>query len=357
MRFVSGSWYCGRSVARAIAGAPARAPRRDDVRGDRGRSRGSGGAAGGAPPGALLLGADYRALGAVRSLGRRGIAVAVLREPDEPLAALSRYARRDFAWPAGDEAARVAFLHRSGRPRVVGRLGAHPERRHDRGAGGPPPRALAEHFVLTSPAWPVLRWAYDKRLTYDLADRLDIAVPRTARPAQRHGGGGGRDRLPRDPQACGQGASQPAHRCEGVAGGRAGGAGRAVEGGREPGGPGRPPGAGARARRRRQPVLRTSRCATTASRGRAHRAANPPVPGRLRPREHVRGDRRLSRDRRAVAAAAARPAVHRPRRGGVQARRARRGPQAARHQPAPLGMAQPLRGAPAWTSPTCSGVR
>jgi D-aspartate ligase len=137
---------------------------------------------GAAPPGALLLGADYRALGAVRSLGRRGIAVGVLREPDEPLAALSRYATRDFAWPAGDDAARVAFLiDLAGRESLAGfalipsadTTAALVARHHG---------ALAEHFALTSPTWPVLRWAYDKRLTYDLADSLGIAVPRTARP-------------------------------------------------------------------------------------------------------------------------------------------------------------------------------
>jgi predicted ATP-grasp superfamily ATP-dependent carboligase len=136
----------------------------------------------GPPPGALLLGADYRALGAVRSLGRRGIDVAVLRERDEPLAALSRFARRDFAWAAGDDAARVAFLiELAARESLAGwalipsadQTAALVARHHD---------ALAEHFVLTSPAWPTLRWVYDKRLTYELADRLDIAVPRTARP-------------------------------------------------------------------------------------------------------------------------------------------------------------------------------
>jgi D-aspartate ligase len=135
------------------------------------------------PPGALLLGADYRALGAVRSLGRRGVDVVVLRERDEPLAALSRYATRGIAWPAEDDAARIAFLiDLAEEGSLAGwalipsadRTAALVARHHD---------VLAEHYVLTSPDWSVLRWAYDKRLTYELADRLDIAVPRTARPA------------------------------------------------------------------------------------------------------------------------------------------------------------------------------
>src|SRR5207247_5375328 len=60
--------------------------------------------------GALITGADYRGLGVVRSLGRRGIPVWVLKHPDHPLAGTSRYARRSLSWPAGDEASRVDFL-------------------------------------------------------------------------------------------------------------------------------------------------------------------------------------------------------------------------------------------------------
>ena len=45
-----------------------------------------------APAGALILGADYRALGVARSLGRRGVPVWVIRDGDDALAARSRYA-------------------------------------------------------------------------------------------------------------------------------------------------------------------------------------------------------------------------------------------------------------------------
>ena len=51
-------------------------------------------------PGALVLAADYRGLGVVRSLGRRGIPVCVLTAADERLAGASRYASRQMpsAW-------------------------------------------------------------------------------------------------------------------------------------------------------------------------------------------------------------------------------------------------------------------
>src|SRR5262249_49632620 len=63
-----------------------------------------------APGGAVVLGGDYRALGVVRSLGRHGVPVAVVREGDDRLAALSRFAKRRFPWPDVDEGEQVAYL-------------------------------------------------------------------------------------------------------------------------------------------------------------------------------------------------------------------------------------------------------
>lgn len=142
-----------------------------------------GGVAAPAPlPGALLLGADYRALGVARSLGRRGVAVELLREPGEPLAAASRFVRRQRAWPAAEPEARVrALLDLAARE---GRRGwaviptsdeaaALVARHHER---------LAEAFVLTTPPWATTRWAYDKRRTAELAERLAVPAPATIVP-------------------------------------------------------------------------------------------------------------------------------------------------------------------------------
>jgi len=134
------------------------------------------------PAGALVLGADYRALGVVRSLGRRGVNVWVLREPEEPLAASSRYAKRALPWPAGDEETRLRFLEElADRAGIRGwalvptsdEAAAFTARHYDR---------LDAGFTHTTPDWEVLRWAYDKRLTYALADHLDVDYPRTVTP-------------------------------------------------------------------------------------------------------------------------------------------------------------------------------
>ncbi len=60
--------------------------------------------------GALVMDADYRGLAVVRSLGRHGIPVWVLKHGDQLLATMSRYNRRTLSWPSQDQEQKVNFL-------------------------------------------------------------------------------------------------------------------------------------------------------------------------------------------------------------------------------------------------------
>ena len=131
------------------------------------------------PRGALLLGADYRALGVARSLGRRGVPVWMLAEPGEPLAMVSRYLRRRIRWPHAGARDRVAFLRRLAESHGLGGWAVIPT---SDGATAMVSRSydeLAQHYVHTTPSWDVVRWAYDKRLTYQLAQRVGVPCPPT----------------------------------------------------------------------------------------------------------------------------------------------------------------------------------
>jgi len=137
------------------------------------------------PVGALVMDADYRGLAIVRSLGRQGIPVWVLGHGDQLLATLSRYNRRTLRWPSEDPEEKVNFLirlaDRNGlRDWVLyptGDEGAALVARHH--------QILSEHFQLTTPPWDELRWLYDKRLAYRLADRVGVGRPWTMYPASR----------------------------------------------------------------------------------------------------------------------------------------------------------------------------
>jgi predicted ATP-grasp superfamily ATP-dependent carboligase len=134
-----------------------------------------------APRGALVLGADYRGLGVVRSLGRRGVPVWVLREPGEPLASTSRYARRSLPWPSGGDD-RVAFLCHLAESEGVAGWAIVPTSDEMAALVAQHHALLGQYFTHTIAPWEVVRWAYDKRLTYELAEQLGVAYPRTAYP-------------------------------------------------------------------------------------------------------------------------------------------------------------------------------
>jgi D-aspartate ligase len=127
----------------------------------------------------VVLGSDYRGLAVVRSLGRRGIPVWVLTGGDDVLAAKSRYAVRQLPLEGDSEDERCAFLiDLADRHRLEGwvlfptadETAALIARTHEQ---------LQSRYTLTSPPWLMLRWAYDKWLTYCLAEALALPYPRT----------------------------------------------------------------------------------------------------------------------------------------------------------------------------------
>jgi D-aspartate ligase len=130
--------------------------------------------------GAVLIGGDYRALGMARSLGRRGISVCVLTD-EHILACLSRYARHRFRWPTTEP---LVFLTKLAAEGFAGwtifpsgdESAALVSRNH---------ALLSRYFILTTPPWPVFRWAYDKQLTYKLASDTGVPCPTTSYPEGR----------------------------------------------------------------------------------------------------------------------------------------------------------------------------
>ena len=165
-----------------------------------------------------MLGADYRALGVVRSLGRHGVPVWVLAEPAEPLASASRYARRSLRWPSPDDDERAEFLRElAAANRLEGwalipsadSTAAIIARRHEE---------LAEHYTLTTPPWNVLRWAHDKRLTHELAARVGVACARTVLPGADLDAATIELSVPGRDQAGRQGADECARHRQGLAG-------------------------------------------------------------------------------------------------------------------------------------------
>ncbi|HEX5417082.1 MAG TPA: ATP-grasp domain-containing protein [Chloroflexota bacterium] len=134
--------------------------------------------------GALIIGGDYRGLGLVRGLGRRGIPVWVLAD-DHRVAAVSRYARRVLTWPAGAESDQVAFLRRLATEHGLEGWTVFPTGDETAALLSRNLAALSEHYRLSVSPWEAMRWAYDKRLTHQLAAEVGVDVPRTYYPTRR----------------------------------------------------------------------------------------------------------------------------------------------------------------------------
>ncbi len=135
--------------------------------------------------GAIVIGGDYKSLGIVRSLGRHGIPVWVLTD-DHLLAGTSRFCKRAVPWPSGAEADQVAYLLDLAKDNGLDGWTLFPAGDETAALLARNQGTLAERYRLSILApWETLQHAYDKRLTYRLAERIGVDHPRTHYPQGR----------------------------------------------------------------------------------------------------------------------------------------------------------------------------
>jgi len=134
-------------------------------------------------PGVLVVGGDHPGLAVARSLGQRGIPVWIL-EDEFCISNLSRYASRVIrVADILDERATVdAVLSIGRRYRLNGWI-LIPTRDETVAALSRNRDELAEVFTVTTGEWECIRWAWDKKKTYKLAEHLGIPCPNTFHPA------------------------------------------------------------------------------------------------------------------------------------------------------------------------------
>lgn len=133
-------------------------------------------------PGVVVVGSDFRALGVVRSLGKRHIPCIVV--DNLPRSAwFSRYVKKRVRWhgPMDD----VTFLH------FLLRLAA--EEHLEQWVLFPMPddaveliachtAELSARYRLVTQDWNIVQWANDKRRTYRMAQELGVPCPQTWYP-------------------------------------------------------------------------------------------------------------------------------------------------------------------------------
>ncbi len=129
-------------------------------------------------PGALVIGGDYQGLGIARSLGRRGIPVAVL-DDEISIARSSRYVQQSLRVPTlRSTEDTIEALHDAARCFGLDGWVLFPTREETVAAVAQNRDELARTFRVPTPSWETVRIAWDKRLTYQVAARLGIDAPR-----------------------------------------------------------------------------------------------------------------------------------------------------------------------------------
>ncbi len=134
--------------------------------------------------GAVVIGGHFQGLGLLRSLGIRNIPVYLL-DNDQCIGRFSKYVKKFLKCPdvKKDEARFLEFLINlaireklkgwiiyPNDDETVSFLARHKER-------------LEEYYRISTPRWDSVRYAYDKSLTYSIAEKCGIDIPKTFYPA------------------------------------------------------------------------------------------------------------------------------------------------------------------------------
>lgn len=128
-------------------------------------------------PGAVILGGGFGILEAVRNLEKHGVRVCVLGSAAS-VARFSRSVGRFVKWPMElkDEELADFLVAMTGECRVRGWV-LFPSSDEQLRILAQNRSLLAEHFVLTTPPWETVRFLYDKRMTYKLAQETGVIIP------------------------------------------------------------------------------------------------------------------------------------------------------------------------------------
>lgn len=129
--------------------------------------------------GAIVIGGDFQGLGIARSLGRRGVPICII--DDEPsIARYSRYATHSIrVKDLRDHHKTIDALMNVGRRLNLKGWVLYPTRDETVAALSLHRKVLSEWFRVPTPDWETIKWAWDKRNTYKLAQDIGIPCPKT----------------------------------------------------------------------------------------------------------------------------------------------------------------------------------
>ncbi len=134
-------------------------------------------------PGVIVIGDHVQALGIIRSLGRRGIPVYLLHDKKLCIGRFSRYTKRYIKLPsASNENEFVDFMTKLANNEAVRDWILMPTNDAWVYVLSKHKETLEEYYKVSTPPWDIVKFAYDKRLTYMSAEKNEIPIPKTIYP-------------------------------------------------------------------------------------------------------------------------------------------------------------------------------
>ncbi len=132
--------------------------------------------------GAVIIGGHFQGLGVLRSLGRHQVPICLL-DTDFCIGRFSRYTTKFFRCPSvRDEVAFLAFLENLAQKEKLEGWLVFPNDDETVNFLARHKARLGRIYRVITPSWDITRYAAEKKLTYQLAEKFDIAVPRTCYP-------------------------------------------------------------------------------------------------------------------------------------------------------------------------------
>lgn len=130
-------------------------------------------------PGALIVGGSFTSLGAARNLAKHGIPVFVI-DNEICIAQFSRHIEHFFKYPVfQDDLSFVQYLLRLAEEWDIKNWVLFPTTDNYVRVLAQQYDVLSSHYTVTTPAWDIVKYFYDKRLTDQLARQQHVLTPKT----------------------------------------------------------------------------------------------------------------------------------------------------------------------------------
>ena len=133
--------------------------------------------------GALITGGDFQALGAIRTLGRKGIPIVVI-DSDFCISKYSKFVGKTFRAPQlSDEDDYVEFLIKLAVKEGLDGWVIFPNSDEAVYLLSKNKKVLQDYYRIPTPFWDVIKNVYIKKNTYQVAEQNGIPIPKTYYPA------------------------------------------------------------------------------------------------------------------------------------------------------------------------------